>query len=223
VRRADRLFQLVQILRRGRVRTARQLAERLEVSERTVYRDVADLLASGVPIEGEAGVGYRLRNFDLPPLAFTRDELEALVLGTRIVESWTDPELRGAARRVLAKVEAVLQGEHPEWLRATPLFAPPDHWVGERVDDRLISLRRALREQRKVRFSYLDLAGKPSERTVRPLSLAFYGPVWVFAGWCEMREGFRAFRVDRMADLVVLEEGFVPEPGKRLEDFLASM
>jgi predicted DNA-binding transcriptional regulator YafY len=222
VRRADRLFQIVQILRRRRLTTARHLAESLEISERTVYRDIRDLAASGVPIEGEAGVGYRLRGFDLPPLMFNREEVEALVLGARIVQSWTDPELARAASEALSKIEAALPRDRSHLVDGTPLFAPNDHWRVEIAVD-LPTLRQAIRDSRKVRFRYIDAGGTPSERTVRPLGLSFYGPVWILAAWCELRRDFRAFRVDRIQDLEVLPGSFPPEPGRTLQDFIAAM
>lgn len=222
MRRADRLFQIVQILRRRRLTTARHLAESLEISERTVYRDIRDLAASGVPIEGEAGVGYRLRGFDLPPLMFNREEVEALVLGARIVQSWTDPELARAASEALSKIEAALPRDRSHLVDGTPLFAPNDHWRVEIAVD-LPTLRQAIRDSRKVRFRYIDAGGTPSERTVRPLGLSFYGPVWILAAWCELRRDFRAFRVDRIQDLEVLPGSFPPEPGRTLQDFIAAM
>jgi predicted DNA-binding transcriptional regulator YafY len=222
VRRADRLFQIVQILRRRRLTTARHLAESLEISERTVYRDIRDLAASGVPIEGEAGVGYRLRGFDLPPLMFNREEVEALVLGARIVQSWTDPELARAASEALAKIEAALPRDRSHLVDGTPLFAPSDHWRVETAVD-LPTLRQAIRDSRKLRFRYIDAGGTQSERTVRPLGLSFYGPVWILAAWCELRQDFRAFRVDRIQDLEVLPGSFSPEPGRTLQDFITVM
>lgn len=218
MRRADRLFQIVQVLRHRRLTTARHLAERLAVSDRTVYRDVRDLIASGVPIEGEAGVGYRLRGFDLPPLMFSLEEVEALVLGARIVQSWTDPELARAAAEAIHKIEAVLPQDRSHLVRTTRLFAPDDH-LQEEITVDLPSLRHAVRENRRLRFAYTTASGAASERTVRSLALVFYGPVWLLAGWCELREDFRTFRLDRMRDLEVLES--VPaEPGRTLEDFL---
>lgn len=221
MRRADRLFQIVQILRGRRLTTARHLAERLCVSERTVYRDVRDLIASGVPVEGEAGVGYRLRGFDLPPLMFTREEVEALVLGARIVQSWTDPELAGAAAEALGKIEAALPRDRSHLVQGTPLFAPEEHFRVEITID-LAVLRQAVREQRRLRFDYTDAGGVPTVRTVRSLALSFYGPIWLLAGWCELREGFRTFRLDRMRDLAVLER-VPPEPGRTLQDFLVAV
>jgi predicted DNA-binding transcriptional regulator YafY len=221
MRRADRLFQIVQILRHRRLTTARHLAERLGISERTVYRDIRELIASGVPVEGEAGVGYRLKGFDLPPLMFTREEVEALVLGARIVQSWTDPELARAAAEAIAKIEAVLPGDRSHLVRGTLLFAPAEHFRVEISVD-LAVLRQAVRECRRLRFWYTNAAGVASERSVRSLALSFYGPIWLLVGWCELREAFRTFRLDRMRDLEVLES-VPPEPGRTLQDFLAAM
>jgi predicted DNA-binding transcriptional regulator YafY len=218
MRRADRLFRLLLELRRGRIVTARRLAERLEVSLRTVYRDVADLSASGVPIEGEAGVGYRLRGFDLPPLMFEREEVEAMVLGARVVEGWGDRELARAAATALAKIEAALPG--PDLVRETRLYAPT---YGERPVEKLplSAARRAIREHRKLFLSYRDEQARPSERTVRPLALAFYPPVWLLVAWCELRTDFRTFRVDRCQVLDARPERFESEPGRTLDDYLA--
>ncbi|QQR73977.1 MAG: YafY family transcriptional regulator [Holophagales bacterium] len=220
MRRADRLFQLVQILRRGRVVTARELAARLEVAERTVYRDVADLCASGVPIEAAAGVGYRLRHFELPPLMFTREEVEALVLGGRIVASWADRELAAAGRTALAKLEGALPGDRHDLVQSTLLFAPEGWRAVPRPDRELILVRRALRESHKLRLAYRDANGQATERVVRPLALAFYGPVWTLAAWCELREDFRNFRVDRIAALEMTPDTFAAEPGRTLEEYV---
>jgi predicted DNA-binding transcriptional regulator YafY len=220
MRRADRLFRIIQLLRRRKLARARDLAEKLEVSERTIYRDIAELTASGVPIWGEAGVGYALRGgFDLPPLMFDEEELEALMLGARIVETWTDPALAEAAANAIAKVEAVL----PERLRArmaeSTLVAPAYHHA-EPISVDQGELRRAARSRLKIQFHYRNRDGIETERQVRPLGLAFFGPVWLLAAWCELREDFRAFRLDRISELVVLEERFRPERGKTLQDFL---
>lgn len=219
MRRADRLFQIIQILRRGRLTTARALAEELEVSSRTIYRDVADLIGSGVPVEGAAGAGYLLRSgYDLPPLMFSRTELEALVLGARIVASWADAELGRAAQDVLAKVEAVLPEPLRTRLDKMPLLAPGDHaQVPRKVD--LAALRRTIHDRRKLALAYCDAAGQATQRRVWPLGLFFYGPVWLLAGWCELRRDFRMFRVDRIAEAEFLDEPFEPTPGRTLEDF----
>lgn len=218
MRRADRLFLLLQELRRRRRTRARDLAEALEVSLRTVYRDVADLMAAGVPIDGEAGVGYRLRDgYDLPPLMFDRNEIEALVLGARIVSVQADPELAAAAENLLAKVEAVLPESLRDKVFATPLWAPPAT-DAPLPGMALPLLRRAITERQKLRFAYVDAAQAATRRTVRPLGLLYYGRIWLLAAWCELRGDFRNFRVDRIAEATVLDERFRDEPGKRLMD-----
>ena len=222
MRRADRLFSIIQALRRRRLATARDLAGELEVSERTVYRDIADLAASGVPIDGEAGVGYMLRDgHDLPPLMFSREELEALVLGARIVAGWADRGLARAADDALAKIEAVLPDRLRRLQDEIALFAPANHFQ-ERLPIDLSELRGALRQRRKLSFDYRDGEAKPTHRTVRPLGLLFYGAVWLLPAWCELRRDFRAFRVDRMAGVEVLDQRFKPERGKTLADYMNS-
>jgi predicted DNA-binding transcriptional regulator YafY len=222
MRRADRLFSLLLELRRARVVTARRLAERLAVSERTIYRDIADLQASGIPIAGEAGVGYQLRGFDLPPLMFDREEVEAMVLGARVVESWGDGELAAAAGTAIAKIEAALPRTRAHLVEETRLYVPRH---GERRVDRLPlhRLRTAIRERRKVRLEYADGEARASERTVRPLALAFYPPVWLLISWCELRRDFRNFRLDRIAACDLAGETFVEETGRTLADFLRAM
>ncbi len=219
MRRADRLFRIVQLLRRRKLTTAKQLADELEVSERTVYRDVADLVGSGVPIRGEAGVGYALeRGFDLPPLMFTEDELEALVLGVRVVESWGDAALAQAARAVVQKVEAVVPERLQDRIGKAPLFAPGFHVPAERTRE-LSTLRRAIRERKKARMSYVDRVQAATERMVRPLGLFFWGSTWTVAAWCELRQGFRGFRLDRMQKLELTTQTFEDEAGRTLADF----
>lgn len=220
MRRADRLFEIIQHLRRKPTVRARELSESLEVSERTIYRDIRDLMASGVPIEGEAGVGYVLRaGFDLPPLMFKEQEIEALVLGARMVESWGDPELAIAATDAIAKIEAVIPERLRSYMASTALLAPAADARNAITCD-LGELRRALRSQLKVRFRYTDILKQGSERTVRPLSLAFFGPVWLLAAWCELRTDFRTFRLDRIRDFAITGDHFRNERGKTLHDFL---
>lgn len=222
MRRADRLFRLLLELRRGRVLTARQLAERLEVSERTVYRDVADLSSSGVPIQGEAGVGYRLSGFDLPPLMFDREEIEALVLGARVVEGWGDSRLAAAAREAVAKIEAALPPSHGRLIEETRLYVPIH---GERPVEHLPlgELRQAIHQRRRTFLAYRNEKGQLSERDIRPLALAFYPPTWLVLGWCELREDFRTFRLDRCLRVELKAEIFVLEAGKTLTDYLACL
>ena len=220
MRRADRLFDIIQILRRNKLLRAQDLAQELEVSERTIYRDIQDLMASGVPIEGEAGIGYTLRRgFDLPPLMFNEQELEALVLGARIVETWSDPDLASAAKDVLAKVEAVIPERMRHYMEETALLAPDDHHA-EPIGFELAEMREAIRQHQKVKFDYSDRSDNPSSRVVRPLALAFYGPIWVLVAWCELRQDFRSFRLDRISALEVLEQTFFPEQGKSIRDYL---
>src|SRR6478736_2284429 len=177
MRRADRLFHIVQLIRGRRMTTAAYLAQRLEVSERTIYRDVADLQVQGVPLQGEAGVGYRLgAGFDLPPMMFTQDEAEALVV-----------------------------------------YAPSGG-LSEPAQRTLQTLREAVQERRKIFINYLDLSEKASERTLRPLGCFYWGKVWTLAAWCEQRNDFRSFRVDRVTYVRRLDEQFRDEPGRTLAD-----
>lgn len=223
MRRADRLFQIVGVLRRRRQVTAQQLAEQLEVSARTVYRDVADLVASGVPIAGEAGVGYRLDpSYRLPPLLFTPDEVEALVLGMRLVETWADDDLRRSARAVLDKIDAVVSPEERPHLDRTALFSLSFETRWEQLGP-FGPLRRAINAQRRVSFLYEDRAGAQSRRTVRPLGLYFWGGAWTLGAWCELRDDFRNFRIDRVTELVVLSDTFALEPPCTLDAYVAAM
>ena len=221
MRRADRLFEIIQFMRQRPLTRARDLAEKLEVSERTIYRDIADLMASGVPIEGEAGIGYVMRaGYDLPPLMFKEAEIEALVLGARIVQSWADKELAEAAGNVIAKVEAVVPEALRKFMTNTALLAPSLHYM-EPISFELAELRNALRDQKLIDIDYRDAHGDNTSRQVRPLSLAYFGPVWVLAGWCELRQDFRTFRLDRISHFEVTGTVFPNEPGKTLKDFLA--
>ena len=218
MRRAERLFQIVQLVRGRRLSTADFLAQRLEVSARTVYRDVADLQSQGVPIEGEAGVGYRMRpDFDLPPLMFTKDEARALVAAVRIAQPRLDMALAMHADGALSKILAVLPLDARAAAESLAVYAPP---VGPDVATRvrLESLRVAAEARQKVHLRYLDLKEQLSERLVRPLGCFYWGEVWTLAAWCETRESFRNFRIDRISALGVQEERFRDEPGKTLAD-----
>ncbi len=199
MRRADRLFRLIERLRGGRLVTARRLADALEVSERTIYRDVRDLMASGVPIEGEAGVGYVLRaGFDIPPLMFDAAEIEAVALGLRIAEAWGGARLADASVRAMRKIEAVLPPRLRERVGQTRLHAPAFH-VPSAVRDMVDRMHAAIDATRLVDLSYLDVAGAATSRRVRPLGLMFWGGTWTLAAWCELRQDFRSFRLDRIA------------------------
>lgn len=219
MRRADRLFRIVAHLRRPGVVTASRLAEALGVSERTIYRDIRDLSLSGVPVRGEAGVGYALpKGFDLPPLMFTEEEIEALVLGARVVQSWGDAGLARAAEDTLGKVQNVLPPKLRERLVEAPLFAPGFH-VSTELRRLVAPLRVAIRERRRTRFDYRDRVGSRSDRSVHPLGLFYWGTAWSLGAWCESRRDFRNFRLDRMTGLEVLEERFEPKAGRTLADF----
>lgn len=219
MRRADRLFQIVQLLRRDHISTAARLARELEISERTLYRDIADLMASGVPIESEAGVGYRLpKHFDLPPMMFDAEEGEALLLGARVLEAWGDPALRDAARSLLRKVEAVLPAGRRESLADLP-FVVPDFHVPPSTAQYLGELRRSLREKLRVEITYVRADGEVSVRALQPLGLVFWGYRWHLAAWCELREAMRTFRVDRIQSVAFLGP-LPPGPERSLTDYL---
>ncbi len=223
MRRADRLFRIVQFLRVGRLTTARRLAEKLQVSERTIYRDVRDLQLSGMPIEGDPGIGYLLRqDFDIPPLMFTRSEIEALVLGARMVRAWGGAEQGEAATQALHKIEAVLPPDLRDKVDQTLLFAL-DFKVTPELRRCVDALNRAASERKFIEFDYAREDGERSHRRARPLGLYFWGGVWTLASWCEMRKDFRNFRADRVSALHVLDEIFPDDPKKSLGAFIEKM
>lgn len=221
MRRADRLFRIVQYLRGRRLTTAAQLAQWLQVSERTVYRDMRDLGLSGVPVEGEAGVGYQIgRGFDLPPIMFSFDEVEALVAGARMIQAWGGPALAESSRSAVAKIALALPEARRESVEDTRLFAPGFH-VEAATGVALETARQAIVQKRKLRMVYEKPGGEAGERVVRPLGIYFWGAKWTLVAWCELRGDFRTFRIDRIGRAEALEEGFCEEPGRGLEDFLA--
>ena len=195
--RSARLLELIQALRRRRRPVAAaMLAGELGVSLRTVYRDVATLVAQGAPIEGEAGLGYVLKpGFFLPPLMFGEDEADALILGLRLVAERGDPELARAADDALAKIAAVLPPEMEEAAETSGLLAGPSAAAAPH----LAILRGAMRAEEKLRLRYTDKKGAETERTVWPVALGFFGEAEVLAAWCETRRDFRHFRLDRIA------------------------
>ncbi len=213
MRRADRLFDIIQILRTvKRPVTAAALAEKLECTPRTIYRDVATLQARRVPIDGEAGVGYVLRRgFDLPPLMFTTEEVEAIVLGARMIPRLRDATLQRAAESVLDKVTVVL----PEQLRAelaSARFYVSGGSARQAKGIDLGALRGAIRDNRKMRIVYVDEKGRRTRRTIWPIAMAYYVDVTVIGAWCELRKDYRHFRVERVASSTVLDEQFVSDP-----------
>lgn len=223
MRRADRLFLIIHALRGRRATTARRLAQDLGVAVRTIYRDVADLQLSGVPIEGEAGVGYTLRKgSDIPPLMFTRAELEALVVGARFTRAFAGDRLAAAARQALTKIEAVLPEDLRRRSERSRILAP---LVGSRdaVRERLDALHAAIDASRVVWIRYARETGEPSAREVEPLCLAFWGRVWTLGAWCRMREGFRNFRVDRILEMKTTPQQIEPDRTRDLRAYLAAM
>ncbi|WKB51406.1 helix-turn-helix transcriptional regulator [Eleftheria terrae] len=217
MRRAERLFELVQLIRGRRLSTAAWIATRLEVSERTVYRDIADLQLQGVPIEGEAGMGYRMRaGYDLPPLMFSGGEAQALAAAVRLAQGWLDPALARQAETALGKIMAVLPATARAAAESLALYAPP---VGDPATlQRLAELREAIESRAKLRIGYQDVHGQCSERCVRPLGCFYWGKVWTLGAWCEAREDFRSFRIDRITRLESAGERFHDEPGRTLAD-----
>jgi predicted DNA-binding transcriptional regulator YafY len=226
MRRADRLFLIIHALRGRRTALqARQLAETLGVSLRTVYRDVADLQLSGVPIEGEAGVGYVLRKgSDIPPLMFTAEELESLVVGTRFVRAFAGERLARGAQAALMKIEAVLPPDLRERAARSRIYAPV--WRDEASNAfaaRIDQLHAAIEARRVLRLAYRDEAGRGSEREVEPLCLAFWGGKWTLGTWCRLRNDFRNFRPDRIDAIDETGACFADDPGRNLDAYLQAM
>ncbi|ANB19527.1 Transcriptional regulator, DeoR family [Dokdonella koreensis DS-123] len=218
MRRADRLFLIIHALRGRRTALpARRLAETLEVSLRTVYRDVADLQASGVPIEGEAGIGYVLRKgSDIPPLMFTAEEIEALVVGTRFVRAFAGGRLNAGAQAALLKIEAVLPPELRERAMRSRIYAPAYASKNGLID----RLHEAIAAQQVLRLDYRDEAGRASLREVEPLCLACWGGVWTLGTWCRLRADFRNFRPDRIATFEATGEVFPDTPERGIGAYL---
>jgi predicted DNA-binding transcriptional regulator YafY len=215
MRRADRLFQIIQILRRStRPVTAGALAEELEVTKRTVYRDVAELMGQRVPIRGEAGIGYVLsHDFDMPPLMLTPDEIEAAVLGAQWVAERGDPALSGAARDLIAKIAAAV----PERLRPfiiEPSIGAPQNTLQRRDGLDVAQTRAWIRQGRKIRIRYRTEEGRDSERTIWPVIIGYAETVRLLAAWCELRQDFRHFRTDRITAAEFLDDIHGARPGE---------
>ena len=212
MRRVDRLFQIIQHMRRKQVVTAAELAAMLGVSERTIYRDIDHLSVSGVPIMSERGVGFRMRaGYDLPPLMFERDELKALWLGARMVRAWTDPEIAAAAERAIARVEAVLSASQRHELEDWSVFAP-EVFAPPQLSARFAVLRDAIERRRKVSMTYTRLSDdETTARTIRPLGIFYMGGRWVVGAWCELRGELRSFRLTRIESCQVLDAPFEPD------------
>jgi predicted DNA-binding transcriptional regulator YafY len=223
MRRADRLFLIIHALRGRRTALpARSLAGTLGVSLRTVYRDVADLQLSGVPVEGEAGVGYVLRKgADIPPLMFTAEELEALVVGTRFVKAFAGERLHRGAQAALLKIEAVLPPELKQRALRSRIFAPAG-W-NEAKTGLIDRLHAAIAAQQVLRLDYRDEAARTTLREVEPLCLAFWGGVWTLGSWCRLRQDFRTFRPDRIATFEPTGEVFVETPERGMAAYVRAM
>ncbi|WP_404337382.1 helix-turn-helix transcriptional regulator [Sphingomonas sp. MMS12-HWE2-04] len=220
--RAQRLLDLIQLLRRHRRAVAGAvLAEELGVSLRTIYRDVETLKAQGAHIEGEAGLGYVLRpGFMLPPLMFSEEEIEALVLGSRWVSERADDLLGNAARNVLAKIGAVLPDDLKCGIETSGLLIGPGAPILAR-DGELAAIRQAIRSEHKLQVAYADEKGQATERTIWPIALAFYDSVRVLVGWCELRAGYRHFRIDRIARFDCTAERYPRRRARLLKEWHA--
>lgn len=221
MRRADRLFQIIQLLKNRRLTTASLLADVLEVSTRTIYRDIQDLIVNGIPIEGEAGVGYLLRReVDVPPLMFNESELEAIQVGMRMVQAWGGNELSSAAKQAMIKVSAVL----PKRLQSfNSLMFAPTFYNQSNEFQYLDILRKAARDRQCLQFSYQDAKQVLTNRSVRPLAIHLWKGTWTLLTWCLLRDDFRNFRVDRIQSITHLNEFFEVVAGQELDDFINKM
>lgn len=218
--RSNRLFEIIQILRAApRPVTADSLAQKLEVSVRTIYRDIASLQARQTPIEGSAGIGYMMRNgYDLPPLNFDQEEIEALRVGLLLLSRTGDSMLQKAANRIFEKVD-VLHGP-AEWLQVTPWGAPTDD--PERGCVSISLLREVIRDEHKLELTYRDENDVETERIIRPIALSYQSTSILLAGWCELRNGLRHFRTDRIYGCNKLEQRFECQGDVLRELWLAS-
>ncbi|TCD16527.1 helix-turn-helix transcriptional regulator [Oricola cellulosilytica] len=220
MRRTDRLFNIIQLFRDGRLHKGADIAERMEVSLRTIYRDIETLIGSGVPITGERGVGYMMTEpVFLPPLNLTPGELEVLELGIALVQSSFGRSLSEQSQSLGDKMRAVLP--RPEMLDSTrgaiAIYAPR---FPQDVLDALDIVRRAILSRTMLAFAYTSLSGQESKRLVRPLEIEVWDNALTLTGWCETRANFRVFRLDRMENTTLGDHGFKPEVGKRLKDYL---
>jgi predicted DNA-binding transcriptional regulator YafY len=210
MRRADRLFDILRILRAAsRPVTAAAIADELEVTVRTVYRDIATLQARRIPIEGAAGIGYVLRRgFDLPPLMFTEDEAEAIAVGVRMLARTGDPGLQKAAESVLSKVTLVVPDPLRDYLNAAPVYVSKSGAPVPNRRDLPETVRHAIRAGRKMRIAYEDEASRQSVRIIQPFAVAYYVEATLVCAWCELRNDIRHFRTDRIVSAEVMEEAF---------------
>lgn len=221
MRRADRLIKIVHFLRRRRrAVTAKRIAEEFDICTRTVYRDIQDLVDSGTPITGEAGVGYIIdKQYYLPPVTFDPDELEAIGLGISMVRQWTDDKFAAKANSAFEKIQAVLPSNLQGELQQITTYSMPTStavpWTVSFSD-----LRECIRSRRKIKITYTDEARQNTARTLRPLALIFFSPVWLLTSWCEKRKDFRNFRLDRISAIDYCDEKFEDEADKNLKAFM---
>jgi predicted DNA-binding transcriptional regulator YafY len=210
LRRADRLFDILRILRAAaRPVTAATIADGLEVTVRTVYRDIATLQARRIPIEGAAGIGYVLRRgFELPPLMFTEDEAEAIAVGVRLLARTGDPGLQKAADSVLSKVTLVVPDMLRDYLNAAPVYVSKSGAPVPAQRELPATIRQAIRDGRKMRIDYEDGGGRRTARVIQPFAVAYYIEATLVCAWCELRNDIRHFRIDRIASVQVLDESF---------------
>lgn len=219
--KSERLFELLTLLRSKRFAvTASQLAQQMEVSERTIYRDIQSLLNSGVPIQGEAGVGYLLQaDSHLPPLMFTDKEMMALELGMRMVRAWSDDELASASKSASAKILSVLPDRLKQQIEAFPIFVPEIHTSTHNAT-RGKMLRHATDAKLKIEIDYSDQHGNKTVRRLQPLGQIFWGKLWTLVAWCELRDDYRHFRIDRIEKLNILDQEFETSEDKCLEHYI---
>ncbi len=220
MRRADRLFQIIQILRTRSCVTAEYLADELQVSVRTIYRDMQDLSLSGVPVLAQTGVGYQLdRAYNLPSITFSENELQALLLGARMVQAWSDRQLAREASFAISRIESILPESLKQTLRSRDIQVPAYHIYSSVADDMPV-IRDAIRQSSKVHLDYRREDGEVSSRVVWPLGLFFWGQVWTMVSWCELRNEFRQFRLDRINKLTALAELFSCDEHQSLDYYL---
>lgn len=222
--KSERLFELVNILRsRHTAINAAALAERLAVSERTIYRDIQSLILQGVAVEGEAGIGYRLRrDAHIPPLQFSRDELEALLLGARMAQGWSDSAMARNADTAITKILAALPSQLKAADEELPLKVP-------RFESNAIftqfseELRNAIKQHWVVSIHYKDANKNPTHRAIEPLGLIFWGATWTLVAFCQLRQAYRCFRLNQLASVTITGNSFSTHPGKNLQHCLALM
>jgi len=223
MRRVDRLFQIIEIIRSRKITTADYLAQRLELSTRTIHRHINDLRLAGIPVTGSAGKGFTVATtFSLPPISLSDEEMDALAFGARLVESTADENLAQAARQAFAKIEAISGNRKKRGVNSPQLFSGKSR-LNEKDANVLGALRRAVDKCRYVDIDYVDFKGETSTRRIRPLGLVFWGRSWTLASWCELRKGFRVFRIDRIQELNVLLSCYDRNPEKSWDKFLAQL